>query len=185
MMNQSSRYLAENIINFRNKLGLTQQRLADLSGATRASIALLESGSSNPTLEVLLKISGALQVSINELLSAPYADCTLIKNADVPVHKKSRKGGIIRKILPDKTGSAEIDELTLEAGSMMPGTPHVEGTKEYFTCISGQFTIAVMKEIFVLEEGDVLAFPGDKPHSYKNSGKGSARGFSVVLFKGR
>lgn len=181
-LNKTSKHLAQNVTALRKKIGLTQGRLAELSGATRASIALIESGSSNPTLEILLKISQALQVSLDELMTPPRADCKFIPASAVDVDKRSKKGLKIRHILPDKVGATEIDELTLDAGAGLTGTPHVEGTKEYFTCIEGQFTIAVLGQIFILKAGDVLTFPGDKPHSYKNSGKSQARGFSVILF---
>ncbi len=181
VLNETSKYLSQNIVSLRKKLNLTQNRLAEISGATRASIALIESGSSNPTLDVLLKISNALEVSLNELMSPPRADCKLILAKDVPV--KTRKGVLVRKILPDKTGATDIDEMILEAGATFPGTPHVEGTKEYFTCIEGEVTISVLGQIYKLKAGDVLTFPGDKPHAYKNSGRSKARGFSVVLFR--
>lgn len=119
---------------------------------------------------------------MDELLSPPRADCTLIEADAVPV-QRPRKGLKIRKILPEKEGPAQIDELTLEPGSGLAGTPHVEGTREFFTCLSGQFTIAVMGEIYQVKAGDVLSFPGDKPHSYKNTGRSEARGFSVVLLQ--
>jgi XRE family transcriptional regulator, regulator of sulfur utilization len=181
VLHESSKYLAQNIVSLRKKLNLTQNKLAALSGATRASIALIESGSSNPTLDVLLKISNALEVSLNELMSPPRADCKLIPSKDVPI--KTRKGIVVRKILPDKAGATDIDEMILEAGATFPGTPHIEGTKEYFTCIEGEVTISVLGQIYKLKAGDVLTFPGDKPHAYKNSGRSKARGFSVVLFR--
>lgn len=178
-LNDISRFLALNVMTLRKKRSLTQSRLAELSGATRASIALIESGTSNPTMEVLLKLSRALQVSIDELLSSPRAECTLIPADKVPA--SNRKGLTVRKILPEKEGPAHIDELILDSGAGFAGTPHVEGTREYFTCIEGQFTIAVMGQMYVVKAGDVLNFPGDKPHSYKNTGRGSAKGLSVVL----
>jgi mannose-6-phosphate isomerase-like protein (cupin superfamily) len=133
-------------------------------------------------MEVLLKLSRALQVSMDELLSPPRAECKLTAADDVTV-QKPRKGLKIRKILPEKEGPAQIDEIILEADAGFAGTPHVEGTREFFTCLSGQFTIAVMGEIFHVKAGDVLNFPGDKPHSYKNTGRSEARGFSVVLLQ--
>ncbi|MFL5783918.1 MAG: helix-turn-helix domain-containing protein [Bacteriovoracaceae bacterium] len=181
-LNEISRNLSQNVITLRQKRTLTQARLAELSGATRASIALIESGSSNPTMEVLLKLSRALQVSMDELLSPPRAECNLITSEEVPV-QKPRKGMKIRKILPEKEGPTQIDEIILDPGAGFAGTPHVEGTREFFTCLSGQFTIAVMGEIFQVKAGDVLNFPGDKPHSYKNSGRSDARGFSMVLLQ--
>ncbi len=182
---KASQYLSQNIISLRKKIGLTQGKLADLSGATRASIALIESGSANPTLEVLLKLSNALQVSLDELMSPPRAECLHIPSAEVPLNRRSKKGLKIRKILPDKLGATDIDDILLDPGSVLTGTPHVEGTKEYFTCIEGEITIAVHGQVYKLKAGDVLTFPGDKPHAYKNLSRSHARGFSVVLFNPR
>jgi transcriptional regulator with XRE-family HTH domain len=181
-INKIAKNLAENITQLRKKKNMTQSQLADLSGATRASIALIESGSSNPTLEVLLKLSQALQVSLDELMTPARAECLFIAADDVPTDRRTKKGLRIRKILPDKMGATEIDEILLDADCGFTGTPHVEGTKEYFTCIEGEMTITVMGESYVLKTGDVFTFPGDKSHSYKNAGRSKARGMSVVLF---
>lgn len=64
----------------------------------------------------------------------------------------------------------------------MRGTPHLPGTREYFTCLEGQVTIFVAGERNDLVRGDVLAFPGNVPHSYQNpDAKVTARGVSVVI----
>ncbi len=174
--------IAKNLTALREKKGLSQASLAQLSGTTRASIALLESGSANPTLDILLKISQGLKISIDELISSPRAECKHIKAADVPIDRRSKNGVLLRKLLPEKIPATEMDELRLEPGATMTGSPHIEGTREYFTCISGQVSIGVMGEVHHLEKGDVLTFPGDKPHSYKNSGRTTAVGVSVVFF---
>lgn len=182
LRDKAGQNIAKNLAALRERKGLSQASLAKISGTTRASIALLESGSGNPTLEILLKISQGLKISIDELISSPRAECKHIKASDVPIDRRSKNGVTLRKLLPDKIPSTEMDELHLEPGATMTGSPHVEGTKEYFTCISGKVSIGVLGEVHHLEKGDVLAFPGDKPHSYKNSGKGTAVGVSVVFF---
>lgn len=182
LRDKAGKNIANNLMALRERKGISQSGLAKVSGTTRASIALLESGSGNPTLEILLKVSQGLKISIDELISSPRVECKHIQSADVPVDRRSKGGVILRKLLPDKIPSTEMDELCLEPGSTMTGAPHVEGTREYFTCISGQISIGVVGEIYHLEKGDVLAFPGDKPHSYKNSGRSPAVGVSVVFF---
>jgi transcriptional regulator with XRE-family HTH domain len=182
LRDKAGQNIAKNLAALRERKGLSQTSLAKISGTTRASIALLESGSGNPTLEILLKISQGLKISIDELISSPRADCKHIKASDVPIDKRSKNGVTLRKLLPDKIPSTEMDELRLEPGATMTGSPHVEGTREYFTCISGHVSIGVLGEVHHLDKGDVLAFPGDKPHSYKNPGRGAAVGVSVVFF---
>lgn len=182
LKDKAGQNIAKNLSTIREKKGLSQASLAKVSGTTRATIALLESGSANPTLDILLKISQGLKISIDELISSPRAECKHIKAADVPIDRRSKNGVLLRKLLPEKIPSTEMDELHLEPGATMTGSPHIEGTREYFTCISGQVSIGVLGEVYHLEKGDVLTFPGDKPHSYRNSGKTHAVGVSVVFF---
>ena len=46
---------------YRNKLGLTQEDLAELVGVTRQTIISLEQGKYNPSLELASKITKALK----------------------------------------------------------------------------------------------------------------------------
>ncbi len=74
----------------------------------------------------------------------------------------------------------EIDRLELQPGARMTGVPHRPGTREYLTCERGRLSLWTEGERFDLEPGDVLAFDGDRRHSYGNEGSGVAVGFSVV-----
>ena len=46
---------------------LTQQELADLVGVTRQTIGLIEKGDYNPTLSLCIKISKALDRTLDQL----------------------------------------------------------------------------------------------------------------------
>ena len=47
--------------------GLSQQELANLVDATRQTIGLIEKGKYNPTINLCIRISKALDKSLNEL----------------------------------------------------------------------------------------------------------------------
>lgn len=47
--------------------GLSQQELADLVGATRQTIGLIEKGKYNPTLNLCSKIAKTLNKTLNDL----------------------------------------------------------------------------------------------------------------------
>ncbi len=62
------------------------------------------------------------------------------------------------------------------------GTPHLSGTREYFTCLDNRVEIVIAGQRHDLEAADVLAFPGNTPHSYPNQDtRHPARGVSVVI----
>lgn len=180
-LTEISKYLSANLVNLRGKRGMTQAQLSSLAGVPRSTVTHLESGAGNPSLTNLVKIAGALQVSIEELLGRPRASCKLIKAGQTPKQRRSQGVATIYKLLPDAIPGMEMDRLEIETGGRMGGIPHVGGTKEYLTVVEGEITVSVAGESYRVQEGDVFAFPGDQAHSYKNSGAGRAIGFSVVV----
>ncbi len=64
--------LGDKIKTLRNKLGLSQQQLANLTGITQATISRIECGDvRQPQPDYLSRIAWALQVSMDELLELP------------------------------------------------------------------------------------------------------------------
>ncbi|MGK4003733.1 XRE family transcriptional regulator [Sorangium sp. So ce1036] len=171
--------LAKNIKQLREARGLTQQQLAKLAGVPRATWAHLESGAANPTLGVLHRAAAALQVSIEEMLSAPRATCQLYPRDTLPTRSPGQ--AMIRKLLPDPIPGMEIERIEIPGGGRMTGVPHTPGTREYLTCETGELQLVVGGERFTLGAGDVAVFRGDQRHSYNNPGKQVAVGYSVVL----
>ncbi len=173
-------HLAENLRLIRTKTGLTQSNLAEMCGVPRSTIANIETGASNPTLSVLTKLSGALRVGLEELLSAPRTGLQHFKAADIETIKRGK--GRIKKLLPHPIPGMEIDRIELPPGARIVGVPHRSGTQEYLCCEVGQFVLWTGGDRVIVEAGDVVAFPGDQKHSYINEGDASAVAFSVVTF---
>ncbi len=176
-----SKSLAENLVSLREKRGLSQAALARLCKVPRSTIAHVESGAGNPSLTNLSRISSALQISLEELLARPRSKCLLVKAGDIRSQKRSHGAATIFKLLPDPIPGMEIDKVEIERGGRFGGVPHIAGTKEYMTCVKGEVTVTVWGERHRVSEGDVLAFPGDQPHSYHNTGPSRAVCFSVVV----
>ena len=66
--NNNSR-ISDNIKKFRNKLGISQDKLSKLADVTYNTIIKIESwANTNPTIETLQKIAKALDVGVDDLL---------------------------------------------------------------------------------------------------------------------
>jgi quercetin dioxygenase-like cupin family protein len=63
----------------------------------------------------------------------------------------------------------------------MGGQPHLPGTKEYLTVLEGEVSVYVAGNLYAVQAGDVLAFPGNQPHSYLNTQFAPAVAISVVI----
>jgi len=177
----ASAHLARNLVSLRHTRSLTQDGLAKAAGVPRSTIANLESGVGNPSLAVLVKVAGALGVPIDELLASPRA---MVRRwaADEVASRVKGRGVSIRALVPEPVPDEMMEVMDFAPGAVMGGTPHLPGTREFFTCLDGRVHLMVAGERYTLAEGDVLAFPGNLPHSYQNAdGVAPARGVSVVV----
>ena len=173
--------LAANARRLREARGLSQQRMAQLSGIPRPTWASLESGSANPTLSVLSRAAAALQVSIDELIGAPRTAARLFRAGEVKERK--RQGARLRPLLPEAIPGLDISRMELAPGGQMGGIPHTPGTREYLTCERGRIELVASGEHWRLGPGDSLVFRGDQRHTYRNlDPRRSAVSVSVVCF---
>jgi XRE family transcriptional regulator, regulator of sulfur utilization len=180
-VSQAARHLARNLVSLRHTRALTQDALAKASGVPRSTIANLESGEGNPSLAVLMKVAGALAAPLDELLASPRAKVRHWSAKDVAVQHRG-SGLSTRALVPEPVPDGILETMAFAPGAYMRGTPHLPGTREYFTCLQGNVVIFVAGERHDLATGDVLAFPGHVPHSYRNEdAQEGALGVSVVI----
>lgn len=179
---KTASHLARNLASLRHTRSLTQDGLAKAAAVPRSTIANLESGDGNPSLAVLVKVAGALGVPIDELLASPRAMVRRWPAGEVTARSKGR-GVTIRDLVPEPVPDEMMEVMDFAPGAVMGGTPHLPGTREFFTCLDGRVNLMVAGERYELASGDVLAFPGNLPHSYQNADAlSAARGVSVVVF---
>jgi transcriptional regulator with XRE-family HTH domain len=173
--------LAGNVRRLREARGLSQQRMARLSGIPRPTWASLESGGANPTLAVLSRAAAALQVSIEELVGPPRTAARLFRAAEV--RERRRQGGILRPLLPEAIPGLDISRMEIAPGGHVVGVPHTPGTREYLTCERGRIRLVASGERWELAPGDALVFRGDQRHSYHNPDpRRPALAITVVCF---
>lgn len=70
MKSNNKSIIADNIKKYRNKMGISQDRLSKLADITYNTIIKIESGANkNPTIETLAKIAKALNVGVDDLIN--------------------------------------------------------------------------------------------------------------------
>ena len=77
MMSNIAKVIGQRIRNYRTAAGLSQEKLAELSGCHPTYIGQLERGEKNATIESIEKIASALNISLSKLfeqLGGPNAD---------------------------------------------------------------------------------------------------------------
>lgn len=179
--NKVAMYLANNLVSLRKRKNLSQDQLSKLAQIPRSTLTHIESGAGNPSLQNLIKLSSALQIGVEELLSRPRNECELRQADEIQMQKRSQGTVRVYKLLPEKIKGLDVDRLEMNKGAKMIGHPHLSGAKEYLSVVQGEITVQVAGDLYRVTAGSVLAFPGDQSHTYQASGKGPALALSIVV----
>lgn len=153
--------------------------LAELSAATGISVSTLsrlESGQRRPTLELLLPLARAHQVTLDELVDAPETGDPRIHARPVQRHGRTfiplsrRPGGLqaYKQIIPPWHGAEpDRDDLVTHEGY------------EWLYVLSGRLRLVLGSHDLVLEAGEVVEFDTRVPHWIGNAGPEPAEVLSL------
>ncbi|HEX7101566.1 MAG TPA: XRE family transcriptional regulator [Nitrolancea sp.] len=168
----------------RQARGWTLDQLAEAAGVSRRMLVNVEQGAANPSVGTLLRISDALGVGLPALVEPPQSKPVKVtRHGDGATLWSSESGG--RGVLVAGTEPPDVIELwdwTLARGDHHNSEAHTVGTKELVQVQQGTITIEVADQSVTLDAGDAIAFPGDVPHSYTNTGTGETR-FLMAVFE--
>jgi len=169
--------MAANVRRLRTAHGFNLERLAAVSGVGRSTLARLEAGLANPTIETIFAIADALGVSIGALLAEPAATGVYVQRAADAV----RVTGAVEASIVDRlllAGTAEILSVRFPAGRRREAKAHAPGVVEHLLITEGAVEAGPIGGTVVLETGDLLRFPADVPHVYAAH---TADAFGVVV----
>ncbi|HYR82723.1 MAG TPA: helix-turn-helix domain-containing protein [Terriglobia bacterium] len=178
MSKQIATNLGNNVRQLREARRMSQEQMSQLAGIPRPTWSNLESGSSNPTLTVLVKVANALQVPLEELIGPERQSVKLYRADSLPAQQRGKVR--VRGLLPESIAGLQIDRMEFPSGAYMTGVPHTPGTREYLTCEIGKVQLSVAGTAWELDSGDVLVFRGDQKHAYRNLSSGTTVAYSVV-----
>lgn len=173
-----------NLRRLRTRRGLSLERLAQLSGVSRAMLGQIELGQSAPTINVLWKIARALEVTFSALISSrSQAGALVLRANESKILTSKDRSFSSRALFPfDEPRRVEFYELRLGAGSVEDADAHPPGTSENLVCTAGTIEIDVGGDTHRLEAGDSILFEADTPHAYRNVGRIEAVMFLVMTY---
>ncbi|MGI5127939.1 helix-turn-helix domain-containing protein [Pseudonocardia sp. CA-107938] len=146
---------------------LSLGELSRATGLSKTSLARLEAGEGNPSLETLWRLGRALGMSVGQMLEeeAP-GTATVLRRGDGPV-VESTFGMRGRLLQTDHSRHrTELFELDLPPDAQFRGSAHEAGTREAIYCIEGQIRCGPPGQPLVLAPGDTAFFDGSMVHLY-------------------
>lgn len=174
-----------NLRRLRTRRGYSLDRLAKVSGVSRAMLGQIETGKSSPTLNVLAKIAAALEVSCGSLIIEEDEPTTVLLTRAASKTLSSSDGRFeTRALFPyDGDRTVEFYELCIAPHHSERAEAHRHGTVENLVVAEGTVEVVVDKQPYILGEGDALVFEADVPHTYRNMTGGPAVVYLVSTYQ--
>jgi transcriptional regulator with XRE-family HTH domain len=169
--------LADAVRAARHARGLSARALAERSGVSRAMIAKIERAEVQPTAALLGRLSGALGMTLSELIArAEHAGERLVRAADQPTWTDPDSGYRRRAVSPASGGPLELVEVELPAGAEVsyPADTYAFIHQQIWV-LDGRLRFREGDAEHELEAGDCLQLGPPAPCTFMNSTRGPCR----------
>jgi transcriptional regulator with XRE-family HTH domain len=163
-----------NLRRLRAERGISTVALARDSGVARATLAQLEAGRGNPTLETLYALANALGVWLGEVIAPAAAEEVEVVRADEGARVA---GAAVRARLVARLavrGSIEVYDFSLRAGRRQRSEPHPPGVVEHLLVHAGRVRVGPESAPVELGPGDYARYAGNVAHVYEGLEPGFA-----------
>ena len=156
----------------RTQRGMTLTGVAEATGISKSTMSRLETGQRRPTLELLLALSHAYRVALDDLVAAPPEGDPRLRL------KPGRVKG--RTVIPltAQAGGMQAWKIVIPTSNATP-EPRAHEGHEWIYVLSGRMRLVLGDQDWVLGPGEVAAFDTTLPHWFGSTGAEPAEILSI------
>jgi transcriptional regulator with XRE-family HTH domain len=164
--------VAPRLKDLRTRRGMTLTSVAGATGISKSTLSRLETGGRRPTLELLLALSHAYRVPLDDLVGAPEEGDPRLWLKPGRVHG--------RTVIPltREPGAMQAWKIVVPAATTAPPFRAHDG-HEWICVLSGHLHLVLGDQDLVLRPGDVAAFDTAVPHAFGSTGDGPVEILSI------
>jgi transcriptional regulator with XRE-family HTH domain len=161
------RTVATNIRRLRTQAGLTLVELAADAGLGKSTLAQLESGKGNPSVETLWAIAAALRVPFGRIVEEEAPALRIVRASEQPALRSTEAEQVGRLLTAShRRGTFELYAMDIGAQARHADAHHA-GVIEHLLVVEGALRVGPADGPVDLQAGDLVTFPGDVPHVYE------------------
>jgi transcriptional regulator with XRE-family HTH domain len=156
----------------RSQRGLTLTEVSGATGISKSTLSRLETGQRRPTLELLLALSHAYRVPLDDLVAAPEEGDPRIRL------KPERVKG--RTVLPltRQPDGMQAWKIVIPTTKITP-EPRGHDGHEWIYVLSGHVRLVLGDQDWILAPGEVVEFDTEVPHWFGSTGHELAEVLSI------
>ncbi|GGT14881.1 helix-turn-helix domain-containing protein [Streptomyces purpureus] len=156
----------------RTERGVTLAALSEATGISKSTLSRLESGQRKPSLELLLPLSQAHQVPLDELVAAPE-----VGDPRVRITPRKVNGSVVLP-LTNRPGPLQTFKMVIPPSRRTPQPCTHEGY-EWLYVLSGRLRLVLADHDLILGPGEAAEFDTRLPHWFGTTGEGAVELLSL------
>jgi transcriptional regulator with XRE-family HTH domain len=161
----------------RAQRGITLTALATTTGISKSTLSRLETGHRRPTLELLLALSQAYHVPLDDLVGAPEVGDPRIRLKPGKV-----KGRTVIPLTRQPDGM-QVWKIVVPTGKVDP-EPRAHDGHEWIYVLSGHLRLVLGEQDWVLGPGEIAEFDTHVPLWFGSTGQQPAEILSIFARPG-
>ena len=178
--------LGATIQRLRKAYNMSLGELSEQSGVAKSIISQIERNETNPTLSTVVKLSRALDTTIDEVLRGETKSNFLEHQTKSGVPLLESQDGLCKLAIAGPLNLVDFFQwydFHAKPTGVLESNPHPPGTVEHLYLVTGEIEVTTGGETKTLKQGETLRFKGDLPHRIVNVGAGEAHAVMMLALR--
>jgi XRE family transcriptional regulator, regulator of sulfur utilization len=178
--------LGATISRLRKAYNMSLGDLSEQSGVAKSIISQIERNETNPTLATVVKLSRALDTTVDEVLRGEKQSLFLEHQSKSGVPMLESQDGKCRLAIAGPLNLIDFFQwydFHAQSGGVLESSPHPQGTIEHIYLVTGELEVTTGGETKSLKQGEALRFRADVPHRIVNTGGSAAHAVMMLTLR--
>jgi transcriptional regulator with XRE-family HTH domain len=178
--------LGKTIQRLRKAYNLSLGELSEQSGVAKSIISQIERNETNPTLSTVVRLSRALDTTVDEVLRGEQQSLFIEHQSKSGIPMLESQDGLCRLAIVGPLSLVDAfqwyDFHAKEKG-VLESSPHPPGTIEHLYIVKGDLEVTTGGETKTVSSGEALRYRADVPHRIVNIGQEPAHAVMMLALK--
>jgi XRE family transcriptional regulator, regulator of sulfur utilization len=178
--------LGKVIQRLRKAYNMSLSDLSEHSGVAKSIISQIERNETNPTIGTVMRLSRALDTTLEEVLRDNTGPGFVEHRTKSGVPILESQDGLCRLAIAgplDLVERLQWYDFQAKPSGVLESDPHPPGTIEHLYLVKGELEVVCGDEVKTLRQGEAIRFRGDRPHRLTNKGDEEAHAHMVLVMK--
>jgi transcriptional regulator with XRE-family HTH domain len=179
-------HLGATIQRLRKAYNMSLGDLSEHSGVAKSIISQIERNETNPTLSTVMKLSRALDTTVDEVLRSEMKSLFIDHQSKSGIPVLESQDGLCRLAIAGPLNLVDFFQwydFHAKPKGVLESSPHPPGTIEHLYLVSGELEVTTGGETKTLRQGEALRFRADVPHKIVNIGGGNAHAIMMLTLR--